>query len=384
LWFSKQRKGMNALDRSLLKSGAKAFVMIGSSENADMRYITRFITSDPVVYVKKGGELGTIIVSQMELERAARESAVAAMSRAEAGLVRISDKEKDRWRAYAIMIHDLAEGPVLLPPDFPYAIGKYLSDLSTVFMDSGTIPAMRARKKMDEISEIRKAQMATEAAMDRAMRMIRKSRPMKGVLHLGHAPLTSERVRNAMHRDLLERGYLTRDTIVSCGKDTAVPHISGNGPLLSGEPIVIDVFPRSIRSGYFTDMTRTVSKGKPSDEILDMYRAVKEAQDIAGAMFKSGITGADVHQAVVDYFHDRGYKSGAEGFIHNLGHGVGLEVHELPVIGPAGGKLQQRNVVTDEPGLYYAKIGGVRLENIGVIKRVGIDWITEFRRELVL
>jgi Xaa-Pro aminopeptidase len=375
---------MNALDKALLRSGAEAFVMIGSSENADMRYVTRFITTDQVIYVRKTADAGFIIVSQMEYERASREAAVGVMTRAEAGLIRILDEEKDRWQAYALMIRDLAGGPVLVPPDFPYALGKYLSDRTSVYVDQGTIATMRARKKKTEIAEIRKVQEATEAAMEMAMTMIQKSKAKKGVLQLGRGPLTSERVRMAMHRALLDKGCLAQDTIVSCGKNTAVPHIAGTGPLLAGEPIVIDVFPRSVLSGYFTDMTRTVSKGTPSPEIIEMYRAVRDAQDHAAAKLRPGATGAEVHQSVVDFFHDCGYAAGTEGFIHNLGHGVGLEVHELPVVGPSGGKLKQGNVITNEPGLYYKKFGGVRLENIGVITRTGIDCMTRFPRELVL
>ena len=214
--------------------------------------------------------------------------------------------------------------------------------------------------------------------------MIRRSKPKKGILYLGKNPLTSERVRFAMHSYLLEQGYQANDTIVSCGKETALPHKTGTGPLFSGEPIVIDVFPKSVTSGYFTDMTRTVSKGIPAADIAEMYQAVREAQDLATAMLRPGVTGAEVHQSVVEYFRDHGFESGAEGFTHNLGHGVGLDVHELPVLGPAGGKLKQGNVVTIEPGLYYPKIGGVRLENIGIIRREGMDCITRFPRELVL
>jgi Xaa-Pro aminopeptidase len=374
---------MDALDRALLRSGAEAFVMIGSSENADMRYLTRFITTDQVLYVRKKSDAGFIIVSQMEIERASREAAVAAVTRAEAGLLRILDKEKDRWKALAIMIGDQCEGAVLVPPDFPYALGKHLSDRFPVHIDSGTIAGMRSRKKKAETNEIRKVQEATEAAMETAMAMIRKSRVKQGILQLGKGPLTSERVRMAMHTELLNRGCQAQDTIVSCGKDTAIPHVSGTGPLLAEEPIVIDVFPRSAQSGYFTDMTRTVSKGTPSPEIIDMYESVRDAQDYAAARFRPGVTGAEVHQSVVDFFRDRGYSEGTEGFIHNLGHGVGLEVHELPVVGPSGGKLHQGNVVTNEPGLYYKKVGGVRLENIGVITRTGIECMTRFPRELV-
>jgi Xaa-Pro aminopeptidase len=115
-----------------------------------------------------------------------------------------------------------------------------------------------------------------------------------------------------------------------------------------------------------------------------MFQAVRDAQDLATAMLRPGVTGAEVHQSVVELFREKGFESGAEGFTHNLGHGVGLEVHELPVLGPSGGILKKGNVVTIEPGLYYPKIGGVRLENIGVIRREGLDRMTRFPRELVL
>jgi Xaa-Pro aminopeptidase len=282
------------------------------------------------------------------------------------------------------MIHGLVGGPLLVPPDLPFALGKYLSDLATVTIDSGTIPNMRARKRTTEIAEIRKVQDATDAAMKRATLMIRRSRPRKGILYLGKKPLTSERIRFAMHRYLLEQGYQAKDTIVSCGKDAALPHKTGTGPLFSEEPIVIDVFPKSMTSGYFTDMTRTVSKGTPATDIVEMFQAVRDAQKLATATIRPGVTGAEVHQSVVEFFREQGFESGREGFVHNLGHGVGLEVHELPVLGPSGGILKKGNVVTIEPGLYYPKVGGVRLENIGVIRKEGLDCMTRFPRELVL
>jgi Xaa-Pro aminopeptidase len=83
-------------------------------------------------------------------------------------------------------------------------------------------------------------------------------------------------------------------------------------------------------------------------------------------------------------FRERGYAAGLQGFTHNLGHGVGLEVHELPSLGPGGELLQAGNVVTNEPGLYYPGTGGVRIENIGVVTRSGFRCLTRFPRELVL
>jgi Xaa-Pro aminopeptidase len=180
------------------------------------------------------------------------------------------------------------------------------------------------------------------------------------------------------------RGCQVKDTIVSCGKDTAAPHTRGTGPLYEGEPVVIDIFPSDERTGYYSDMTRTVVKGEPLPEIREMYDAVKAAQDHAGSMIKPGISGEEVYQAVVDLFSSQGYRKGSEGFTHSLGHGVGLEVHELPSLGPEGGQLSRGNVVTNEPGLYYEKTGGVRLENIGVVTRTGYRCITSFPRELVV
>jgi Xaa-Pro aminopeptidase len=174
------------------------------------------------------------------------------------------------------------------------------------------------------------------------------------------------------------------DTIVSCGEDTAIPHIAGTGPLKSDEPIVIDLFPVDERSGYYADMTRTVVKGKPSPEILAMYKALRDAKQLGISKIKAGVTGAEVHQTVVDFFKDQGYESGTRGFVHNLGHGVGLQVHELPTVGPAGTVLATGNVITVEPGLYYPGIGGVRLEDIGSVTAHGFDNFTQFPEDLVV
>ena len=107
-----------------------------------------------------------------------------------------------------------------------------------------------------------------------------------------------------------------------------------------------------------------------------MFQAVKEAQTFGQSLMKPGVTGESVHQAVIDFFRERGYESNTRGFVHNLGHGVGLEVHEMPVIGPGGPLLKLGQVVTVEPGLYYPGIGGVRLEDTGAIMSDGFQNFT--------
>ena len=102
-------------------------------------------------------------------------------------------------------------------------------------------------------------------------------------------------------------------------------------------------------------------------------------------MIRPGVIGADVHNAVLDLFNERGYETGDEGFIHSLGHGVGLQIHEAPSLSPRGDiPLAEGNVVTVEPGLYYRKVGGVRLEDIGVITKDGFVCYTKYKRRLIV
>jgi Xaa-Pro aminopeptidase len=137
-------------------------------------------------------------------------------------------------------------------------------------------------------------------------------------------------------------------------------------------------------TGYNADMTRTVVKGEPDIEIIEMYEAVMEAQERAISIIRSGIVGASVHQEIVDLFKEKGYESNSRGFMHNLGHGVGLDIHEKPVLGPGGSELMDGNVITVEPGLYYKGKGGVRLEDMGAVTSSGFDRFTSFEKILTL
>jgi Xaa-Pro aminopeptidase len=375
---------MDALEEAILRSGSTAYVAYGSSQDADMRYLTRFSTTDPIVYIRKPGEKGTVVVSQMEYERAEREATAAVISRAQAGLFEILKGEQDRWRALARMIAGLVQGKVLIPPQFPYALGRELSELVAVEVDREALARMRAAKSPWEIGRISAVQAATEEAMDRGIQVIRKARVKGGLLYMGAVPLTSGMVRAAMHQVLQKRGCIPTDTIVSCGEESALPHLRGEGALKADEPIVIDIFPRDEQTGYYSDMSRTVCSGEPSPDVLEMYQAVRDAQDLAAETIRPGVTGEEVYRAVVGFFEETGYGTGSSGFVHNLGHGVGLEVHEAPSLGPSGEVLLPGNVVTNEPGLYMPGIGGVRLENIGVIGPGGFATLTRYPRDLAV
>ncbi|WP_292518615.1 Xaa-Pro peptidase family protein [Methanoculleus sp.] len=376
---------MNGLDLALQEAGAAAYAAYGSSQDANVRYLTRFRTTDPVVYVQKSGERGMIVVPQMEHERAVRESTAAVVTRADAGYLEYIKAGEPRWRATAHMIADLARGPILVPATFPLALARELESFHPVILDTrGAVEGMRAVKTPEEIERIRSVQRVAETAMERGIALIRSAVPKDGVLYRDGLPLTSEAVRAGMHAVLLAHGCRGVDTIVSCGPDTALPHNEGFGPLLENEPIVIDIFPQEEQTGYHADMTRTVVKGEPSPEIREMFEAVRDAKALSSSMVRAGAVGADLYRATVEFFRDRGYESDTRGFIHSLGHGVGLEVHEDPSLGPQGGALVAGNVVTIEPGLYYPGTGGVRLEDMGAVTETGFDRFTQYGEELTL
>ncbi|WP_321505236.1 Xaa-Pro peptidase family protein [uncultured Methanoregula sp.] len=375
---------MDPLSAAITEHDADSYVMYASSRDADMRYMTHFTTSDPFVFFKKPGEKGTIIVSQMETGRASRESTAAVMTRTQAGLPEIMKTENDPLRATAKMIAGMAGKKILVPPQFPHGLATVLEDYCSVSVDTGTVLSMRARKSRAEIVTMKRVQKITESAMEKAVSLIRNSSVKKGILHYNGAPLTSEYVKFVMHCHLMEQECSAVDTIVSCGEDTAIPHMTGTGALKADEPIVIDLFPVEEKTGYFADMTRTVVKGKPSQDIRDMYDALREAKQLGISRVRAGVSGADVYQGVVDYFNDCGYESNTKGFVHNLGHGVGLHIHELPTVGPAGKTLEKGNVITIEPGLYYPGIGGVRLEDIGAVTAKGFEKFTAFPEDLIV
>ena len=339
---------------------------------------------DPVVFFKKPGRPGTIIVPQMEYDRAVAESSCAVMTRGDARYFEILEEEPDRGAALARMIANQVGGDILVPAAFPLSLARKLEEHAAVRIDDGTVAGMRAKKTSAELAAIRETQRVNEAALDLALAYLRKSKVERGVLMWEGSPLTSDMLRQKVHVFFLEHGYTAHDTIISCGEETAMPHRTGSGPLMADQPIVIDIFPRHEESGYFADMTRTVVRGEAEPAIRELYETVDGAQELGKSLIKPGVAGKDVHLAVVDYFADRGYATEKEGFIHSLGHGVGLDIHEQPSLGPSGEALEAGHVVTVEPGLYYAAIGGVRLEDMGVVTQQGFDCFTKYPKELEL
>ncbi len=376
--------------------GAEAYLMISESEhNADMHYATGFLAYDSFIYLNSGSD--KILVSDMELGRARKESKVHdVIPTSRYNIMDKMRKNKDADAAYCEMIIEFLRSEKLkrisVPYNFPVQLADCLRNAGfAVIPIKSPFRDMRDIKNEKEIKAIEIAQRAGEKALFEALGAIRNASIRNSALWQDNAPLTTENVRAIIEKSLLSMGCEAPDIIIACGRGSSDPHWKGEGELLAGEPIVIDMVPMSKKERYYSDMTRTVMRGEPDGELKDMYSAVLDSQDAAVKKIKAGITGSEIHGIVCDLLEERGYetsrgKSGefTEGFIHSTGHGVGLDIHEGPSLSENGKELKAGAVVTVEPGLYYRKIGGVRLEDVVVVTRNGCKNLTMFEKKLVL
>ena len=239
------------------------------------------------------------------------------------------------------------------------------------------------KKTPEEVRLISDSLRKTKKAMELAINMISSSKIQDGKLFLNGSLLTSEMIKGEINSELSRLGCTASNTIVACGIHSSMPNHRGEGPLFANQPIVIDIFPRSQESGYFGDMTRTVVKGEPSKDLERMYRTVLKGQRLGLSLIRHGAKVKDIHGTILEFFKESGFETGMidgkqQGFIHSTGHGLGLEIHEPPRVGLTDTILKEGNVITVEPGLYYEKLGGVRIEDVVVVKKGGCVNLTRY------
>ena len=254
--------------------------------------------------------------------------------------------------------------------------------------------ADRRRKDAEELEHVRQAQQATEQIIERTCRLIARAEARgDGVLLDEGRPLTSERIRAMINHWFIDLGYVNPPSIVAGGPIGADCHDLGHGELRTGEPVIVDIFPRNETTLYYGDCTRSVVHGDVPDEVLRMHAAVREAKRAGMAAARVGVTGEDVHRATIAAILKHGYKTGLPpadapddycAMTHGTGHGVGLECHEPPLLDFKGPELIEGELVTIEPGLYRRGVGGVRVEDIVLIHAdrcetlnklpEGLDW----------
>jgi len=369
-----------------MKSSKAGRLIVGSGEDcADIFYACGFRAPDSFVYFEAGGRKA-VAVSSLEYSRAKGQlnKGVELFNRDE--LLPSGSKGHGMAELLVSMSSRLGVRSWDVPSYFPLSLADSLRSAGVeVRAVEGEYLPRRARKSASEVAAIRSAMEATEESMALVESMLKDSKAdSKGFLSLGGRPLTSERAISEIELYLKGRGLSATRTIVACGPCGAEPHNTGSGPLKASQPVIVDIFPRDDRSGYWGDMTRTFVKGRVPGVVRRAYEAVLEARESAKKLVRAGALGSEVHAAAFEILVSRGFKTGSVkgvpcGFIHGLGHGLGLEIHESPRLSPANPKpLEAGNVVTVEPGLYYPDWGGIRLEDVVVVRKGSCECLNKF------
>ncbi|NBR48180.1 aminopeptidase P family protein [bacterium] len=360
------------LDCSSFSHMARPKLIIASSEaNADMLYASSFRAPDAFSFLEVKGKTH-LLLSDLEVDRGRAEAKVDVVD-AYSNFEKIASSTSSKRPAFAkvVMTWLIAKKvtKVEVPSDFPLGLAKELKALGLALKPSkGAFLPEREIKSLAEIEAMEAATRIAEAGMSRGLEVLRGSKIQK-VLRL------------EMETAVLQAGGVARgDTIVACGEHACDPHARGTGPLFANQLIILDIFPRDARSGYHGDLTRTIVRGNASDAQRHMWETCLTGQKMAIKAMKPGVEGGPVHEKLKQFFAASGYPTKIDngrwqGFFHGTGHGLGLEVHESPRFGST--TFFPGQIITVEPGIYMPGLGGVRHEDVALIRKGGVKLLTQ-------
>jgi Xaa-Pro aminopeptidase len=376
-----------------MRGSDNLLIVADSERDANMLYATGVFVPDPFIYFRIDGHCH-VVVQDMEVNRLRKRAQHCRVLSYNQCLEKVGRKTKPPALAKVInfLLRERGLRKIFVPASFPHGLARDLRNhkIKIRVAKNGVFPE-REFKNADEIKKISAALMMAEVGLAEGLQALKTSKIGRdGKLVYHGNPLTSEKLRAVMDTAILQAGGWPRHTIVAGGRQACDPHEPGHGPLRANEPIVLDVFPRSQRTGYFGDITRTVVRGRASEPVRRLYDTVLRAQEIAFEQLKPKVKAADVHAAVQKFFDTEGFKTTKkrgrmQGFVHGTGHGVGMEIHEAPRMAKASRDvLAIGQVVTVEPGLYYPGMGAVRLEDVVTITAQGARNLTKFEKVLEL
>ncbi len=367
-----------------------ALLFYASSDDPDMYYFSKFHASDPYLAFRINDRRIGLSVP-MEYSRMKEQSAfdyVLLLPEIREGAAKQFKLPEGTAPNNCQMVQHIAKlygvKRFRVAYRFPAALAFELQKTGLVIEPAppGEILPERVIKTPEEIIALRKGNKASAAGMHAVAKTLQESTIRSGfVIHQGRK-LTSERLREIIFAACIKHDAVAADTIAAAGDQGCNCHEAGHGPIRANELIVCDIFPRRVADGYWGDMTRTFLKGKASDAQRRIVRTVKRGHELGMQAVKPGVTCGSVQKVVDDFFIKEGYKTirnsrEPEGFFHAIGHAIGLEVHEEPVLrAGAKPKLKAGMVVSIEPGLYYRGIGGCRIEDCVHVTADGYEKIS--------
>lgn len=370
----------NDLDPLMEKYGIDALLTEGSAfDNSNIYWLTGFRSSDNIIYLKNKGEEPLVASAFLALERVKKESLIKRthdLSEVYLNLLKENKKIRDNPdRVYDDLLKKQFSGKVLgVPDEFPASLLVMLQDMGyNIKVVRDIVSEARSTKSTKEIEIIKKAGDATTDAIAQIIEIVKDCDigANKVLMHKGE-PLTVGKVKLALDHFLLDKGAESADdTILAVGEKGFDWHYLGvaDDKLKSEVPVILDVFPRLKQERYIADVTRTFVRGSVPKRVREMFEAVEDAANTTVDALTDGAIIDDVNMACFNTLKKHGFDSrrlnpdAKDGMTHGLGHGIGLDVHELPSTYSREDSYLEGHVMAIEPGVYLESIGGVRIEN---------------------
>ena len=364
-------------------------IVAPSDTDADMLYATRIFIGDPFIFLQQNGKR-TLVLSDLEIDRAkknAKADEFVMISQLEREVQGKAKKAPPYEKVLAHFLRKRGVKRAKVPANFPLGFANEIKRKGIALETSnGLFWPAREKKTAEEIRLLERALRITETGMKRGMEILKASKLGAGKkLKWSGKTLTSEILRAEIDSAILRAGGVPTNTIAAGGDQACDPHERGFGPLQANSLIILDIFPRDAKSGYWGDMTRTVVRGRASEQQRKLWEAVKAGQALALKRIKAGVDGMSIHKAITELFDRRGFPTEVRngrrvGFFHGTGHGLGLEIHEYPRLQKV--TLKAGQCLTVEPGLYYPGIGGARIEDVVIVEKDGCRILSKFPKQL--
>ncbi len=364
----------------------QAILLVSASEgDSNMLYAAGFFVPDPFIFFQHK-KIKYVVMSDLEIDRAKKQAhadRVLSLSLYQRKL-RKNGKSPTMIDILDLLFRERGIRSLIVPANFSVLLADQLRAKGfSVQIKRDPFFAERETKDGTEVKHITESLRVATRGLEAGIRALKRTKIKRdGYLYLNGARLTSEMLKTFVNTTIMAQGWVPSHTIISSGNQCVDPHHEGTGPIKAHTSIIFDIFPRSQKTGYFGDLSRTVVRGHASERLKEMYATVQAGQKIGFDQIRDGIDGKDIHQKILALFEARGFHTGRingrmQGFFHGTGHGLGLDIHEPPRIAPVEATLRAGHVVTVEPGLYYLGVGGVRLEDVVVVTPRGNRNLTD-------
>ena len=362
-----------ALETELESKDANAFVHVGDRFDDSLRYLTGFSGPDRHYAFVYDGE-AILCAPRLFCEQAHKEFS--------GTVVNASDQTATTAGERAA---ELVSGTVLVPQEIPHDAAVWLEKADCTLVSTDVVERMRVQKTETEIERIRAAQEAAQSGMARAETVLASAEIEGESLRWDGKSLTTEGLRRETNAAMAREGASDdRNTVIGAGKSCADLHFTGTAPIKRGETVLLDLSPRG-PEGYYGDLSRTFVVDSEGGWERRAYIAAERAQDAAFDALSegAGTVANTVHEETAAEIGAYGFRpDGMPGFSHSVGHGVGMSLHEAPSL-RENRELEKGAVISVEPGVYDPEKGGVRIEDLVVVREKGFENLTDYPRSLV-